>query len=275
MSGSANSGVYVGVRDVVSVAGPEAVKYLQGQVSQDVASLAIGASAWSLILQPQGKVDAWFRVGRTGEDSFLLDVDAPYGEVLLARLNRFLLRTKVDLSLETWPHHAYADADAELPAAQIVSQSLVLAGHDVIGPDLASPGCEQLDDNDYLRARILAGVPAMGAELNENTIPAEAGIVDRSVSFTKGCYTGQELVARVDSRGNNTPRKLRIVTGAGVPEPGTPLTNGESEVGFVTSVAVDGDGFAALAYVKRNALDAATLELEGRTVLVTAIAESQ
>ena len=81
--------VYVGTRDVVSASGPETVAYLQGQLSQDVTRLAPAESAWSFILQPQGKVDAWFRITRTGDDSFLLDVDAGWGEVLLARLQRF------------------------------------------------------------------------------------------------------------------------------------------------------------------------------------------
>ena len=101
--------VYVGERDVVSVRGDEATTYLQGQISQDVLGLGVGDSAWSLILQPQGKVDAWFRITKAAADSYLLDVDPGFGEVLLARLKRFKLRTKADLGLETWVLHAYED----------------------------------------------------------------------------------------------------------------------------------------------------------------------
>jgi folate-binding protein YgfZ len=100
----------------------------------------------------------------------------------------------------------------------------------------------------------------MGAELDDRTIPAEAGVVDRSVSFTKGCYTGQELVARVDSRGSNTPRKLRAVTlavsGAAA---GDPVVVDGREVGVLTSVA----GTHALAYIRRDAVDATTAEVAG------------
>jgi folate-binding protein YgfZ len=86
----------------------------------------------------------------------------------------------------------------------------------------------------------------MGRELDESTIPASAGIVDRSVSWTKGCYTGQELVARIDSRGDKVPTKLRRITGE-VPE-GATLHVGDREVGHVTSAAAG----VALGYVRRE-----------------------
>lgn len=261
--------VYVGERDVVSVQGPEATKYLQGQISQDILPLAIGDSAWSLILQPQGKVDAWFRITKSDDDAYLLDVDAGWGEVLLARLKRFKLGTKAALELSTWTYHAHSNADAVAgDAAPIVAPSLVLGGVDVIGPELDEPAEETLNDDEFTRLRVLAGVPAMGSELDENTIPAEARIVDQSTSFTKGCYTGQELVARVDSRGDNTPRKLRIVTGGGNGAAGNELTLDGAAAGIITSAAADGDGFVALAYIKRSALDANELSLGDQAVTV-------
>ena len=260
--------VYVGERDVVSVSGEEAVSYLQGQLSQDVQGLAIGASNWSFILQPQGKVDAWFRATRTANDAYLLDVDTGYGEVLLARLKRFKLRTKADLSLDTWTLHAYLGAAPEGVDAQIVAPSADGLGTDLIGPDLPAPTAPVVDDEAHEHRRIAAAIPAMGSELDDSTIPAESGMVDRSVSFTKGCYTGQELVARVDSRGNNTPRQLRIISGSGdVPET-RELRKGDQVAGTVTSIVKDADGWLGLAYVKRSAFDADTLELAGVTATV-------
>ena len=88
----------------------------------------------------------------------------------------------------------------------------------------------------------------MGAELTEDTIPAESGVVDRSVSFTKGCYTGQELVARIDSRGGNVPKRLRLVVGGAALTPGASVMVADDEVGTVTS-AVGGVG---LAYIRRS-----------------------
>ncbi|MEE3102564.1 MAG: folate-binding protein, partial [Actinomycetota bacterium] len=77
-------------RDVIAVWGPDAESYLQGQLSQDVAALADGNSAWSFVLQPTGKVDAWLRITRRGEGDYLLDVDGGFGGVVESRLRRFL-----------------------------------------------------------------------------------------------------------------------------------------------------------------------------------------
>jgi folate-binding protein YgfZ len=233
-------------RDVVLVRGPDALTYLQGQLSQDVAALDVGGSAFSLLLQPQGKVDAWLRVTRIAEDGFALDVDAGWGEHVLARLKRFLLRVKVELEQVEWQVTAGGDPP---PGAWAVVAELG-EGHDVLSPTPV-PGAEA--DPGYELRRIRAGVPRMGRELDESTIPAAAGVVDRSVSFTKGCYTGQELVARIDSRGDRVPTKLRRVSGE--IEAGDELVDGDREIGRVTS-AVDGEG---LAYVRREVEPPATV----------------
>src|SRR5438045_395653 len=89
-------------RDVVLVSGPEAVTYLQGQLSQDVEALGVGASAWSLLLQPSGKVDAWLRVTRLADEELALDVDPGHGDPVLARLQRFKLRTQAELARRQW-----------------------------------------------------------------------------------------------------------------------------------------------------------------------------
>ena len=253
--------VFVSKRDVVIASGPDAHSYLQGQISQDLDALAVGSSARSFVLQPQGKVNAWFRITRSEDETYLLDVEVGWGEVLLARLQRFLMRVKVDLQLATWEFHAYRGESFDIDAPIVDPVDWGNGGLDVVGPDLTAPSAvEPMDADEYQRLRILTGEPAMGAELNENTIPAEAGIVDSSVSFTKGCFTGQELVARIDSRGNNTPRNLRLARGKGdPPEPGAPLLLDEAEVGRITSAAPDSDGWVALAYVKRVVKPPATL----------------
>ena len=233
-------------RDVLLVHGPDAEAYLQGQLSQDVAALAPGDSAFSLLLQPQGKVDAWLRVTRTAVDAFALDVDAGWGEAVAARLRRFLLRVKVEIEPVDWTVVAVVEGDAPVPpGAWRVVPELGGDGADLLGPGVALPeGADVADD--YESRRIRAGVPRMGAELDESTIPASAGVVERSVSFTKGCYTGQELVARIDSRGDRVPIKLRRL--AGDAPAGATLERDGREVGRVTSSA---DG-VALGYVRRE-----------------------
>lgn len=247
-------------RDVLRVAGPEAVDYLQGQLSQDVAGLAAGASAWSFLLQPTGKVDAWLRVTRTGDDAFVLDVDAGYGEAVVARLRRFLLRTKAEVDMLPWRAVALRGPGADRVdglAGLVVATWPGVAGVDVLGEDAAVPaGVERATAADLASLRVRAGIPAMGAELSEATIPAEAGrhVVDASVSFTKGCYTGQELVARIDSRGGNVPRRVRglVLPDTAEVAPGAAVVVDGDEVGRVTSVApAPGGGAVALALVKR------------------------
>lgn len=246
-------------RDVVLARGPDATTFLQGQLSQDVAALELGGSAFSLLLQPQGKVDAWLRVTRIADDAYALDVDAGWGEHVLARLKRFLLRVKVELEPVDW--HVTAGGDAPPGAWSVVAE--LGEGHDVLSP-VPVPGAQP--DPGYELRRIRAGVPRMGAELDESTIPAAAGVVERSVSFTKGCYTGQELVARIDSRGDRVPTKLRRVSGE--VEVGDELVDGEREVGRVTS-AVDGEG---LAYVRREVEPPAALRTRrGGAVRVLAV----
>jgi folate-binding protein YgfZ len=203
--------------DRVRVSGPDAEAYLQGQLSQDVAALPVGASAPSFLLEPTGKVSAWMQVQRDAPDAFTLSVDGGWGAAVAERLGRFKLRTKVDIE----PLEPVAD--------------------------------ERPEDE-----RIAAGIPRMGAELVPGqTIPAEAGqaLIDRSVSFTKGCYTGQELVARIDSRGGNVPRHLRsIVLDAPVAVPaGADIEVDGKVAGRLTSVAWSParQATVALGYVAR------------------------
>ena len=226
-------------RDVVRVAGPDAIAFLQGQLSQDVAAIDAGASAWSLLLQPQGKVDALVRIRRAGDDEVLLDVDEGYGAAVVERLERFKLRVK---------------ADVELLGPQEIELSWPVTSD--------APGWDEW--------RVAVGFPAMGRELTEATIPEEAGIVDLAVSFTKGCYTGQELVARIDSRGRNVPRRLRRVTvDAGELTVGDELLAGDGKVVGTVTTAV---GAAALAYVRRDVESPAEVALaDGRVARIEAL----
>lgn len=252
-------------RDVVEVSGPEATAYLQGQLSQDAERLYVGSTTWSFVLQPTGKVDSWARVTRMHDDEFLLDVDGGYGEALAARLQRFLLRTKAKIQLLDWSAVALRGPDAgtvEVPSEHVLRVPAGWPGTDgvdLLGRDVEiPPGVPTGSIDDYEAARIAAGVPAMDAELTEKTIPAEVGqwAIDGSVSFDKGCFTGQELVARIDSRGGRVPRHLRglVVDGSAVvPPAGAEVLVDGAKVGEVTSSAVSArlGSPIALAYVAR------------------------
>ena len=108
-------------REVVSVKGPQASDFLQGQLSQDVDAILSGTTQCSFLLQPTGKVDAWFRIGPVS-DGFAIDVAGGFGEIVKARLERFKLRTKVDLELmsDTWSHRAVRAQRQTGPGVDIV-----------------------------------------------------------------------------------------------------------------------------------------------------------
>jgi tRNA-modifying protein YgfZ len=201
-------------RDHVVVEGPDALRYLQSQVAQEVRDLAVGETRWTFVLEPTGKVESLARITRTGDDRFDLDTDAGFGEALAARLLRFKIRVQADIAVEPAPSSE------------------------------PSPAHEA--------ARVAAGWPRMGHEIVPGeTIPATTGVVPVAVSFTKGCYPGQELVERMDSRGADAPWSLRIVEVSSPVERGDPVRDATgAEVGTITSVAPDGG--LALALVKRG-----------------------
>jgi tRNA-modifying protein YgfZ len=279
-------------RDVLAVRGPDAEAYLQGQLSQDLAALAVGATADSLLLEPDGKLAALLRVTRVDAQGFLLDVDGGFGDMVAARLRRFLLRSKVELEGLPWRCLALRGAGVGEAAGgllAVLAERGVLAlpvawngwgGTDLLGPEGVVLGADPADlppgvvacGADAVEAcRIVSGIPAMGAELTNKTIAAEAGLVERTVSFTKGCYTGQELVARIDSRGSNVVRRLVGLVAPGGPADEPALARGmtlhagpapagdtaadDKVVGTVTSAAwsVEMDAWVALGYLHRNA----------------------
>jgi folate-binding protein YgfZ len=266
-------------RDVVKVAGPDAVSYLQGQLSQDVAALSSGDVAWSFVLAPQGKVDGWGRVLRVDDETVQIDVDHSAGDAWVARLRRFLLRTEADITItHDLPTLAVRGAEVHggLPCGwpgpvgvDLLGVGLELGDEEVeaalpsdLPADAVELSCEGLD-----ALRIRAGVPRWGAELHDDTIPATVGqwVIDASVSFTKGCYTGQELVARIDSRGGNVPRRLAgvVVESGPVPGVGTTLTVGGEPAGEITSSAPWEAGGVALAFVPRAIEVPAQAEVAG------------
>jgi folate-binding protein YgfZ len=261
-------------RDFISLRGPDARSYAQGQLSQDIDALAIGASAWSFVLQPQGKVDALVRVTRADEDAFVLDVEAGFGDAVLARMTRFKIRIKVDIEPLPWSAIVLRGAGAAASAAE-VGGVLVGAGWwngddgvALLGPAPVAPPVAGADSVDgFERSRIEAGWPAMGSELGADTIPGETGVVTVAVSFTKGCYTGQELVARIDSRGGNVPRHLRRLRSNDTITAGSPIVVDGKDVGRVTS-ALDG---VALGYVARSVVPPAAATAGPVTVTIEPI----
>ena len=231
-------------RDVITATGADARTYLHSQLSQDIASMRVGETRQSLLLQPTGKLDGIIRVTCVEGETFVLDVDANCGEAVLARLNRFKIRVKVELTLgrESWVavRNAQSPIPGSFPAWRCDGTAVDVRGESV------DAGILQGSLDDFEEARIIAAWPTMNIDVTESSIPAETGITDVAVSFTKGCYPGQELVERMDSRGSIAPRQLRYV----VVEDGTVVGQevaSDGRMGLVTSVR----GVHALVAFKR------------------------
>jgi folate-binding protein YgfZ len=241
-------------RSFVRVAGPDAADYLQRMVSNDVEALGVGSAIPALLLTAKARVIAPLLVWRRGEEGFLLLTEPELGEPVRALLARMRLRADCEVELEE--HESvlvFGDADglpSELPGAvEVVDSGLE--------PTVSE---EQLE----LR-RVEAGVPRWGREIDDRILPAEAGLDRTHVSFSKGCYPGQEPVARLHFRGHPN-RGLRVLELDDVPEYDAELLQDGKAVGRVTSAARREDGsVVALAYVRTEVPDDAPLALAART----------
>jgi folate-binding protein YgfZ len=262
-------------RDFVEVSGADARAYLHSQLSQDVQSMPVGEARWSYLLQPTGKIDALVRVTRAGEARYVLDVDKGFGAAVLVRLERFRIRVKVEMEPLAWRCLAVRGDLAEravvvgagADALAVPSWWSVPAAWDVIGPEVAPPEGVPAGDRARLEAaRIEAGWPAMGAEVTKRTIPGEIGpLLELAVSFTKGCYPGQELVERMHSRGAAAPHQLRrLHADGGALEVGEDVRAADRTVGTVSSAA----GAEGLAVVARSVEPGAVGRVDGVTVSI-------
>jgi folate-binding protein YgfZ len=255
-------------RSFVAVRGPEAASYLNRMVSNEVEALAVGESCEALLLTPKARIVAPLRAWRRADDDFLLLTEPEAGERLLRELLRSRFAAKCEIALEE--HRSVVVLGAE---EFVLNQHQVVVNLDYGVPAVelvdANPpeGAEPIAEEDLERLRILARTPRLGRELDDRVMPAEAGLEHRSISFTKGCYPGQEPVARLHFRGHPN-RGLRVVVlDAGeLPPYDAELVHDGKAVGRITSAARDPErGMVALAYVRREIPVGSRLELgDGR-----------
>lgn len=263
------SAVAVLPRGFVRVEGPDAESHLQAVLSQDVAGIAPGSARYGLLLTPKARVLADPRVLRIGEESFLLDVDPVGADVLEKHLLRYRLRAQAEIERadDRWRLLAVTGPDADdVVQSTLGSVPGPIEGDGVSGPPFALRALPirvpridivvAADDGDTLldrlrnagatavnpeaieALRIEAGVPRLGAEADERWMPAECGLVERAVSFDKGCYIGQEPVTRLHRRGhaNRGPRRLLPAAPVAV---GDSIVHDGKEVGVVTSTCAE------------------------------------
>jgi tRNA-modifying protein YgfZ len=215
-------------RAFVRVAGPDARDYLQRMVSNDVDALGVGDSCPALLLTAKARLIAPLVVWRRGEDDYLLLTEPELGDTVRTQLTRMRLRAQCEIEPESH------------------DSALVFGGDGIVSDfpgavEVLDAGLEAtLTDDELELRRIEACVPRWGRELDDRILPAEAGLDETHVSFTKGCYPGQEPIARLHYRGH-VNRSLQVVELDEAPA-----------VERVTSQATRPDGtIVALAYVRR------------------------
>jgi folate-binding protein YgfZ len=269
-------------RGFVRVHGRDAAKLLQGIVTSDVDALGAGQAQPSLLLTPKARVVADLTILRMAEDAFVVVCEAAAHDAVSQTLRRYRLASKASIEDVRGQMAAVAllgaAANGQLATPAAANWSI---DHDLwplpsaLGVELAGPadavadawvrlredGASPIGTDALELLRIDAGIPRLGAELDESVFPAEAGVVERAVSFTKGCYLGQETVARMHYRGHPNRRLRRLVFDGAVVAGAAPLRDGAREVGRVTSAATLPDGrTVGLGYVRRDVPDDAQLE---------------
>jgi folate-binding protein YgfZ len=287
-------------RGVIAVTGPDAAEYLQGQLTNDVEALEPGDGQYAALLDRKGHMQSDMRVLRLGAEEILMDTEGVAREAVLKHLTMYSVGRDV----------AVADASDERVILSLIGpRSVEIAGTAALPENaceetrvagvacLAAGSREGIDliaavaDRERLREalveagavevsaeaaeilRIEVGRPRFGAEMGAETMPAEAGIVEDAVSFTKGCYIGQETVARLHYKGRPN-RHLRGLKLSAPAEPGAPLRIGEKEVGRLGSAGVSPAlGPIGLAILRREAEPGVELAVgeDGVTAEVTAL----
>jgi folate-binding protein YgfZ len=299
-------------RAQIAVAGKDRASYLQGLLTNDIQALTAGTGCYAAWLTPQGRMLTDMHVFESG-DMILLDVPADQLESTLQRLDQFLFSEDVQLAdlagslRAVWLHGPAAPAvcervltgpggvaewaDYRNARTEFNGTPAVIARVDQLGvpgfciyvaPAQAAALLERLhgagaaaaDAAALDAARIEAGYPLFGVDMTADTIPLEAGIEQRAISFTKGCYVGQEVIIRVLHRGHGRVAKKLVGLRVEGPAPmrGTKLFAGGREVGAVTSAAGSPRyGTIALGYLHRDFTAPGTVvEMETKSARVAA-----
>ncbi|MBI4263213.1 MAG: folate-binding protein YgfZ [Acidobacteria bacterium] len=307
----------VAPRRAIGVAGKDRSSYLQGLLTNDIPALTAGTGCYAAWLTPQGRMLTDLHVFESG-DMILLDVPADRARATFERLEQFLFSEDVQLAdlsdtlRSVWIHgpaaastlegvlrgahglrewRDYTNARVEFDGAPAVAARVDQLGvpgfcvyveparEEALRRALEQAGAAVVEPAAMEAARIEAGYPIFGIDMTDDTIPLEAGIEDRAISFTKGCYVGQEVIVRVLHRGHGrVVRKLvTLRLEGGVPERGAKIQAAGREIGTVTSAAASlRAGSIALGYVHRDFTAPGTqVEIQSPAGRIAAVVEER
>ena len=245
------NGVALRPRAYVGVTGPDAEDFLQRMVSNDVTQEVSDA----LLLTPKARVIAPVVVWRRGSEDYLLLTEPELGDTVLRHLTRMRLRARVEIAPEKHTSYVVLGGGDGLPTAAYGTPAV-----EVLDAELEPT----LDEEELERLRVLAGTPRWGREIDDRVLPAEAGLDETAISFEKGCYPGQEPIARQRYRGRvNRTLRLFEIAGAELPPYDAEVAYDGKPVGRITSAVRDDGRVVALAYVRREVPDDAELTAAG------------
>jgi folate-binding protein YgfZ len=299
-------------RSQIAVAGPDRAAYLQGLLTNDIQALTAGTGCYAAWLSPQGRMLTDLHVLESGT-MILLDVPAELADATMARLDQFLFSEDVRLEslagtlegvwihgpgaaavleqvvagvsgLAEWNNYQHATATFDSgPVSVARIDQIGVPGYCVFLPvgvrdafiaSAAGAGAVAVSEEALHASRIEAGYPVFGVDMTDDTIPLEAGIEDRAISFTKGCFVGQEVVIRVMHRGGGRVAKRLVGFKIdGEAAPGATLLSAERQVGVLTSVATSPRlGTIALGYSHRDFTSPGTeLRVDGHHAVVSTL----
>jgi tRNA-modifying protein YgfZ len=267
----------------LTLRGPDAAEYLQGQVTNDVQALSPGEGCYAALLNPKGRILADMRVIAVAPGELWLDLEAVAHETTLRELTMYKIGRKVEIAdagtertvlsvigPRSWealtragivegaapaPEHAWVRGAQDVVVAATDVGFDLLAAAAAVGSlmeSLTAAGAQPASEEAAEVVRMEQGRPRYGVDMGDDNLPGEAGIVERAVSFTKGCYVGQEPVARMFHKGHPN-RHLRGLLLSAPVETGTPVVAGGKEVGRISSTGVSpSHGPFALAILRRE-----------------------
>jgi aminomethyltransferase len=287
-------------RTLLRLTGKDPIGMLNAILTNHVPKEALGT--YAALLNPKGRIQTDLRVLKMNGD-VLIDTELAGAQAAREILDRYAPFSRVeieDLSQgeATWAilglygpragellgdlrlaEHESAPVEVGGTALLVAGVAVPVPGFDLLGPTeslrvarehLAEAGAIPADYDSYQAARVAACVPRFGSDITPENFPAEAGILERAVSFEKGCYPGQETVARMRYRGHPNKTLHRLALEGHLPDPGTPIVQDGRQVGKITSVAplpIKGRRLA-LGYLSRNARTEAPLSAGEATVLL-------
>ena len=250
-------------RAVLELTGDDRVAFLQGLVSNDVTQAAPGHAVWAALLTPQGKWLADFFIhfnGHFDAPRLLLDVEADQAAMLVQKLTRYRLRAKVAVGPTALA--VYAGWDEPMRPGAVPDPRLAAAGWRLLAP---APLPETASADAYDRHRLRLGLPGGSRDMDaEKTTLLEAGFAElNGVSWTKGCYMGQELTARTKYRGLLKRRLVPVAVVGPLPARGTPVTHDGADVGDMRSSVGD----LGLALLRIDRMEARALTCGDATLI--------